>query len=84
LDDVLAGAREQGIEVLALNDALESLSKIEARKSRVVELRYFGGLTVEEAAEVLGISPETAKRDWKMARAWLLVQLSGKHDRIES
>jgi RNA polymerase sigma factor (TIGR02999 family) len=84
LDDVLVGARERGIEVLALNDALESLSKIEARKSRVVELRYFGGLTVEEAAEVLGISPETAKRDWKMARAWLLVQLSGKHDRIEA
>jgi len=83
LDDVLVGAREQGIEVLALNDALESLSKIEARKSRVVELRYFGGLTVEEAAEFLGISPETAKRDWKMARAWLLVQLSGKQDRIE-
>jgi RNA polymerase sigma factor (TIGR02999 family) len=84
LDDVLVGAREQGIEVLALNDALESLSKIEARKSRVVELRYFGGLTVEVAAEVLGISPETAKRDWKMVRAWLLVQLSGKHDRTES
>jgi RNA polymerase sigma factor (TIGR02999 family) len=83
LDNVLVGAREQGIDVLALNDALESLSKIEARKSRVVELRYFGGLTVEETAEFLGISPETVKRDWKMARAWLLVQLSGKHDRTE-
>ena len=69
LDDALLGAQTRGIEILALDEALETLSKIDARKGRVVELRYFGGLSVEETAEVLGISPETAKRDWKMAKA---------------
>jgi RNA polymerase sigma-70 factor, ECF subfamily len=77
LDDVLLGARDRGIEVLALDEALEALSKIDSRKGRVVELRYFGGLSVEETAEVLGISPETAKRDWKMAKAWLFGALTG-------
>src|SRR5436190_7599455 len=76
LDDVLLGARARGIEIMALNQALESLSKIDARKGRVVELRYFGGLSVEETAEVLGISPETVMRDWKMARIWLFRELS--------
>ena len=71
LDDVLLGARARGIEVLALDQALESLSKIDVRKSRVVELRYFGGLSAEETAEVLGVSPETVKRDWKIAKSWL-------------
>jgi RNA polymerase sigma-70 factor, ECF subfamily len=80
LDEALMGMRNRGIDMLALNQALESLSKIDARKSRVVELRYFGGLSIEEAAEVLGISPETAKRDWRMARAWLLAALTGEHD----
>jgi RNA polymerase sigma factor (sigma-70 family) len=51
--------------------ALESLSRIDDPKGRVVELRYLGGLSVEETAEVIGISPETVKRDWKMAKAWL-------------
>jgi RNA polymerase sigma-70 factor (ECF subfamily) len=60
-----------------LDQALDSLSKMDARKSRLVELRYFGGLSVEETAEVLGISPETAKRDWKMAKAWLFGELTG-------
>ena len=78
LDDRLAGAQTRDIDMLALDEALESLSTIDARKSRVVELRYFGGLSVEEAAEILGISPETAKRDWKMAKAWLLAELTGK------
>jgi RNA polymerase sigma-70 factor (ECF subfamily) len=80
LDDVLISARSRGIEVLALDEALEALSKIDARKSRVVELRYFGGLSVEETAEVLEISPETAKRDWKMARVWLFDALTGEQD----
>jgi RNA polymerase sigma-70 factor, ECF subfamily len=84
LDDVLMGARDRGIEVVALNEALESLSKIDARKGRVVELRYFGGLSVEETAEVLGISPETAKRDWKMARTLLFGVLNGQQDRTSS
>src|SRR5580700_3559321 len=61
LDDALLGARPRGIDVLALDEALESLLKLDPRKGRVVELRYYGGLSVEETAEVLGISPETAK-----------------------
>ena len=77
LDQVLLRARTRGIEVLALDEALRSLSKIDARKGRVVELRYFGGLSVEETAEVLGISLETAKRDWRMAKTWLFSEMSG-------
>jgi RNA polymerase sigma factor (sigma-70 family) len=52
------------------------MERLDARKSRVVELRYFGGLTTEEAAEVLGVSADTAKRDWRLARAWLLAELT--------
>ena len=78
LDDVQLGARAQGIEVLALDEALESLSRIDARKGHVVELRYFGGLSIEETAEVMEISPETVKRDWKMAKAWLFAALTGE------
>jgi RNA polymerase sigma-70 factor (ECF subfamily) len=80
LDDVLISARSRGIDVLALDEALEALSKTDARKSRVVELRYFGGLSVEETAEVLQISPETAKRDWKMAKVWLFDALTAEQD----
>jgi RNA polymerase sigma factor (TIGR02999 family) len=76
LDDALVAARARGVELLALDEALTSLSKTDARKGRVVELRYFGGLSVEETAEVLGISSETAKRDWRMAKAWLFNALS--------
>ncbi len=78
LDEALIGARTRGAEVLALDEALTSLSKVDPRKGRVVELRYFGGLSVEETAEVLRMSPETAKRDWKIAKAWLLRELSGR------
>jgi RNA polymerase sigma-70 factor (ECF subfamily) len=78
LDEALLGMRGRGIDMLALNEALESLSKIDARKSRVVELRYFGVLNIEETAEILGISPETAKRDWRIARAWLFAALTGE------
>ena len=84
LDDMLLGAQARGIELLALNEALEALSKIDARKGRVVELRYFGGLSVDETAEVLGISPETAKRDWKMAKAWLFAELTAEKDRTSA
>jgi RNA polymerase sigma-70 factor, ECF subfamily len=80
LDEALIGARTGGVEVLALDEALTSLAKVDPRKGRVVELRYFGGLSVEETAEVLRISPETAKRDWKMAKAWLLRELVGARD----
>ena len=80
LDEVLLGAQARGIEMLALDRALESLSKIDSRKGRVVELRYFGGLSLEETAEVLGISLKTAKRDWKMAKTWLFTVLTGEQD----
>ena len=60
------------------DDALASLSAIDPRKGRVVELRFFGGLSVEESAEVLKVSPETVMRDWKMAKAWLFRELTGK------
>ena len=80
LDEALMGTQARGIELLALDEALESLSKIDARKSRVVELRYFGGLSVEETAEVLRISPDTANRDWKMAKAWLFGELTAEKD----
>jgi RNA polymerase sigma factor (TIGR02999 family) len=83
LDELLVQVEASGIEVIALDSALESLAKIDGRKSRVVELRYFGGLSLEETAEVLGVSTETAKRDWKMARAWLYTQLTGKQKPTE-
>jgi len=84
LDQVLLSAQARGIEVLALDEALETLARIDARKSRVVELRYFGGLSIEETAEALGVSLDTAKRDWRMARAWLLTELSGKQESCSS
>ena len=76
LEDALLAAQARGIELLDLDAALSALSQTDARKGRVVELRYFGGLSVEETAEVLGISPETAKRDWRMAKAWLFNALT--------
>lgn len=83
-DDLLLGVPARGIGLLALDEALDSLSRRDARKGRVVELRYFGGLSVEETAEFLGISAETVKRDWRMAKAWLLDALSGKQDHSSS
>jgi ECF sigma factor len=67
-EEAVAAAKARHVDVLALDEALASLSKFDPRKGRVVELRYFGGLSVEETAEVMEISPETAKRDWKMPR----------------
>ncbi len=78
LDEVVITARERGVEVLVLDEALNALAHIDRRKSRIVELLYFGGLTIEEAAEVVGVSADTAKRDWRMARAWLMAELGGK------
>ena len=62
-------------DIIALDDALRALAAIDERKNQVVELRFFGGLTVEETAEVLGVSAETVKRDWKLAKAWLRREL---------
>jgi RNA polymerase sigma-70 factor, ECF subfamily len=74
-NEALTGSRAQGVEVLALDEALTSLGEIDPRKVRVVELRFFGGLSVEEASAVLGISPETVKRDWRFAKTWLMRRL---------
>ena len=75
LDEALNYGQERATELVALDDALQSLAALDERKSRVVELRYFGGLSVEEAAQVLDISPQTVIRDWNMAKAWLYQQL---------
>ena len=75
LDEALIGIQGRRTDVLALDDALASLAKIDMRKARVVELRYFGGLSVAETAEVLGISRESVARDWRMAKAWLMREL---------
>src|SRR5881397_567959 len=74
------GARKVSLDeaVLAVNEALSALDGIDARKSQVVELRFFGGLSVEETAEALKVSPETVRRDWRLARSWLLRRLSGE------
>jgi RNA polymerase sigma factor (TIGR02999 family) len=84
VDEVLLASQAHGVEILALDEALDALSQIDGRKSRVVELRYFGGLTIEEAANVLGVSVDTAKRDWRMARAWLIGELIGKQESAQS
>jgi RNA polymerase sigma factor (TIGR02999 family) len=75
-DDVLAVDR--GADLVALDDALAALAAIDARKSEVVELRFFGGLTVEETALALRVSPETVMRDWRFAKTWLLRELTRK------
>ena len=77
LDEAVVGGREPGRDLVALDEALEALRQVDARKSQVVELRFFGGLTVEEAAEVLNVSPQTVMRDWSLAKAWLLRELRG-------
>ena len=66
------------VDVLALDRALAALSAADARKGRVVELRFFGGLSVEETAEVLHVSTDTIKRDWRLAKLWLLRELEGE------
>jgi len=75
-DETVLGTKARGVEVLALDEALIALSKLDPRKALVVELRYFGGLSVEETAEVLNISAETVQRDWKLAKTWLFRELS--------
>jgi RNA polymerase sigma-70 factor (ECF subfamily) len=83
LEETLLGTRARGVEMLALDDVLASLTKIDPRKGRIVELRYFGGLSVEETAEVLDISPETVMRDWKIAKTWLFRELTSKGETKE-
>jgi len=78
LDDALGVSSQPAVDFVALDDAMKGLGKLEPRKSQVVELRFFGGLSVEETAEVLKISPDTVMRDWKFVRAWLARELSGE------
>jgi RNA polymerase sigma-70 factor, ECF subfamily len=74
-ETVLVMAEMPRTDVMALDDALQTLAKIDEQQSRIVEMRFFGGLTTEQAAEVLGISRSTAKRDWNVAKAWLSRQM---------
>jgi len=78
LDEAVLGSKARDVDVEALDEALIALAKIDQRKRRVVELRFFGGLSVEETAAVLEISEETVKRDWRAAKAWLLRELTPK------
>jgi RNA polymerase sigma factor (TIGR02999 family) len=78
LDEAMLMARERSSELIALDDALKRLAEFDERKSRVVELRFFGGLTVDETAKVLGVSPNTVDRDWSTARAWLYKEVNGE------
>jgi RNA polymerase sigma factor (TIGR02999 family) len=77
LDEAPPKAFERDRSLVALDDALTALAKVDARKSRVVELRYFAGLSVDDTAAVLRVSPETVQREWRTAKAWLLCELSG-------
>ena len=76
LDEARDVVQEKGADLVALNDALTALAAVDPRMSQVVELRFFGGLSVEETADVLNVSPETVMRDWKTAKVWLLRELS--------
>lgn len=76
LDEAPSVGREPDQNLAALDDALKELSAVDERKSKVVELRYFGGLSIKETADVLGVSVETVVRDWKLAKIWLLRELS--------
>lgn len=77
LDEEMIVSEERSANVVALDDALKSLAEIDPRKSQIVELRFFGGLSIEETAEVLQISPGTVMRDWTLAKAWLRREITG-------
>jgi RNA polymerase sigma factor (TIGR02999 family) len=78
LDDAIILTDERAAELVALDDALTSLAAVDPRKSRIIELRFFGGLNIEETAEVIGLSPTTVQREWRAARAWLYRFIDGK------
>jgi RNA polymerase sigma factor (TIGR02999 family) len=84
LTDAIAPAAVRLDEMLALDEALTRLTACDARQGRVVELLFFGGMTEEEAAETLGVSLRTIKRDWRAARAWLQVQMAGRQRDVGS
>ncbi len=76
LDEVADASLQQASELVALDEALDTLAQTDARKAQVIELRFFGGLSVKETAEVLKISPQSVMRDWKLAKAWVLRELN--------
>jgi RNA polymerase sigma factor (TIGR02999 family) len=76
LDEGLVGPQQKGQDLIALDDALKTFAQVDPRKSRVVELRFFGGLSVEETAEVLQVHPNTVLRDWRLAKMWLKREMS--------
>jgi RNA polymerase sigma factor (TIGR02999 family) len=84
LDEALLITNEPSPDLLALDTALDALAAIDPRKSRVVELRFFAGLTVEETAAVLEMSPDTVMRDWKLAKVWLLREIEGEAPRHDA
>jgi RNA polymerase sigma factor (sigma-70 family) len=76
LEQAMTVTQEKDSDLLALDEALKELARVDARKSQIVELRFFGGLSVEETAEVLSIAPVTVMREWNKAKAWLYRELS--------
>jgi RNA polymerase sigma factor (TIGR02999 family) len=78
-DSILIATKSREFDLLALDEALTRLAKMDRQQAKIVELRYFGGLTIEQTAAVLGISPATIKRDWKLTKAWLYRELSGNN-----
>ena len=82
LDEAMLVTDDASHDLVALNEALESLAVIDPRKSQVVEMRFFGGLSIDEAAEALQVSGDTVRRDWRLAKVWLLRELrsGGRHD----
>ena len=78
LEDAVPAAWTSSVDVLALDQALSELSSIDERQCRVVELRFFAGLTIDETADALGVSPATVEREWALAKAWLYRQLSSR------
>jgi RNA polymerase sigma factor (TIGR02999 family) len=78
LHEALLVTRQHGEDLVALDEALKAMAKVDPRKSQVVEMRFFGGLSVEETAEVLKVSPDTVLRDWRLAKLWLVRELRGE------
>lgn len=77
LNESIDGMADRSSELIALDETLDALARLDPRKAKVIELRFFGGLSVEETAEVLKISPQSVMRDWKLARAWLMLEMAG-------
>ena len=80
-ESILVFTKKTEVDLLSLDEALTRLGKMDKKQEQIVELRYFSGLTIEETAEVLGVSPATIKRDWRMTKAWLHRELSGENGR---